>query len=399
MKNIPEFSVSEITNLTKNILEENFSLIRVRGEISKVKEFKGHYYFSLKDENFVLNSVCWSRNVDFLNIKPEEGIEVFAQGKLTTYAKGSISNYQLQVEQIDIHGEGALLKIFELRKKKLKEEGLFDEKFKKKLPYLPSKIGIITSPTGSVIMDIIDRIKKRFPTTLEIFPISVQGTKSANEIISGVDFFNKSSKVDLIIIARGGGGPEDFLPFNEERVVRSVFSSKVPIISAIGHETDYTLLDFVADIRAATPTAAAEIAVPEKKNLERQVLEVFRSLKFSMELIFKNFNENLNALAKYLNIQTLKNLVKHNNNLVLSNSKNLNYFIKNYFKQKKAEVFNYLSRLENLSIEKVLKRGFAIIKDSKEKKIMNLKKIKADQLIDVEFHNGVVTAKTIKKYE
>ena len=399
MKNIPEFSVSEITNLTKNILEENFSLIRVRGEISKVKEFKGHYYFSLKDENFVLNSVCWSRNVDFLNIKPEEGIEVFAQGKLTTYAKGSISNYQLQVEQIDIHGEGALLKIFELRKKKLKEEGLFDEKFKKKIPYLPSKIGIITSPTGSVIMDIIDRIKKRFPTTLEIFPISVQGTKSANEIISGVDFFNKSSKVDLIIIARGGGGPEDFLPFNEERVVRSVFSSKVPIISAIGHETDYTLLDFVADIRAATPTAAAEIAVPEKKNLERQVLEVFRSLKFSMELIFKNFNENLNALAKYLNIQTLKNLVKHNNNLVLSNSKNLNYFIKNYFKQKKAEVFNYLSRLENLSIEKVLKRGFAIIKDSKEKKIMNLKKIKADQLIDVEFHNGVVTAKTMKKYE
>lgn len=399
MKNIPEFSVSEITNLTKNILEENFSLIRVRGEISKVKEFKGHYYFSLKDENFVLNSVCWSRNVDFLNIKPEEGIEVFAQGKLTTYAKGSISNYQLQVEQIDIHGEGALLKIFELRKKKLKEEGLFDEKFKKKIPYLPSKIGIITSPTGSVIMDIIDRIKKRFPTTLEIFPISVQGTKSANEIISGVDFFNKSSKVDLIIIARGGGGPEDFLPFNEEKVVRSVFSSKVPIISAIGHETDYTLLDFVADIRAATPTAAAEIAVPEKKNLERQVLEVFRSLKFSMELIFKNFNENLNALAKYLNIQTLKNLVKHNNNLVLSNSKNLNYFIKNYFKQKKAEVFNYLSRLENLSIEKVLKRGFAIIKDSKEKKIMNLKKIKADQLIDVEFHNGVVTAKTMKKYE
>ena len=399
MKNIPEFSVSEITNLTKNILEENFSLIRVRGEISKVKEFKGHYYFSLKDENFVLNSVCWSRNVDFLNIKPEEGIEVFAQGKLTTYAKGSISNYQLQVEQIDIHGEGALLKIFELRKKKLKEEGLFDEKYKKKLPYLPSKIGIITSPTGSVIMDIIDRIKKRFPTTLEIFPISVQGTKSANEIISGVDFFNKSSKVDLIIIARGGGGPEDFLPFNEEKVVRSVFSSKVPIISAIGHETDYTLLDFVADIRAATPTAAAEIAVPEKKNLERQVLEVFRSLKFSMELIFKNFNENLNALAKYLNIQTLKNLVKHNNNLVLSNSKNLNYFIKNYFKQKKAEVFNYLSRLENLSIEKVLKRGFAIIKDSKEKKIMNLKKIKADQLIDVEFHNGVVTAKTMKKYE
>ena len=177
MQNIPEFSVSEITNLTKNILEDNFGLIRVKGEISKVKDFKGHYYFSLKDENFVLNSVCWSRNVPFLNMKPEEGMEVFAQGKLTTYAKGSISNYQLQVDQIDAQGEGALLKIFEQRKKKLKEEGLFDDKHKKKLPFLPKKIGVITSPTGAVIMDIVDRIKNRFSTHLELFPISVQGAQ------------------------------------------------------------------------------------------------------------------------------------------------------------------------------------------------------------------------------
>lgn len=397
MQNIPEFSVSEITNLTKSILEENFGLIRVRGEISKVKDFKGHYYFSLKDENFVLNAVCWARNVELLNIKPEEGMEVFAQGKITTYAKGSISNYQLQVDQIDIHGEGALLKIFEKRKKKLKEEGLFDEKHKQPLPFLPDKIGIVTSPTGSVIMDIIDRVKKRFPTNLEIFPITVQGTRSAQEIISGIEFFNLKSKVDLIIIARGGGGAEDFLPFNDEEVVRTVFRSKVPIISAIGHETDFTLLDFVADVRAATPTAAAEIAVPEIKNLNRQIIELFKNLKFTIELVFNKANEELNNISKYLNTNSLKNFIKQNNSNLISLSKSLNYFVKSGLKEKHTKVENYFMRIDNLSIQKVLKRGFAIIKDTKEKKLMKLKNLNKDHLIDIEFYDGIILAKTIKK--
>lgn len=397
MQNIPEFSVSEITNLTKSILEENFGLIRVRGEISKVKDFKGHYYFSLKDENFVLNAVCWARNVELLNIKPEEGMEVFAQGKITTYAKGSISNYQLQVDQIDIHGEGALLKIFEKRKKKLKEEGLFDEKHKQPLPFLPDKIGIVTSPTGSVIMDIIDRVKKRFPTNLEIFPITVQGTRSAQEIISGVEFFNLKSKVDLIIIARGGGGAEDFLPFNDEEVVRTVFRSKVPIISAIGHETDFTLLDFVADVRAATPTAAAEMAVPEIKNLNRQIIELFKNLKFTIELVFNKANEELNNISKYLNTNSLKNFIKQNNSNLISLSKSLNYFVKSSLKEKNTKVENYFMRIDNLSIQKVLKRGFAIIKDTKEKKLMKLKNLNKDHLIDIEFYDGIILAKTIKK--
>lgn len=397
MQNIPEFSVSEITSLTKSILEENFGLIRVRGEISKVKDFKGHYYFSLKDENFVLNAVCWARNVELLNIKPEEGMEVFAQGKITTYAKGSISNYQLQVDQIDIHGEGALLKIFEKRKKKLKEEGLFDEKHKQSLPFLPDKIGIVTSPTGSVIMDIIDRVKKRFPTKLEIFPITVQGTRSAQEIISGIEFFNLKSKVDLIIIARGGGGAEDFLPFNDEEVIRTVFRSKVPIISAIGHETDFTLLDFVADVRAATPTAAAEIAVPEIKNLNRQIIELFKNLKFTIELVLNKANEELNNISKYLNTNSLKNFIKQNNSNLISLSKSLNYFVKSNLKEKNTKVENYFMRIDNLSIQKVLKRGFAIIKDTKEKKLMKLKNLNKDHLIDIEFYDGIILAKTIKK--
>jgi len=399
MQNIPEFSVSEITNLTKKILEENFTLIRVRGEISKVKEFNKHLYFSIKDQNYVLNSVCWSRNVDFLNIKPEEGMEVCAQGKLTTYAKGSISNYQLQVEQIDIQGEGALLKIFELRKKKLMEEGLFDTKFKKKLPFLPTKIGIITSSTGAVIMDIIDRVKKRFPMHLELYPVSVQGLKSANEIVLGLNYFNQYTKVDLVIIARGGGGVEDFMPFNDENLVRAVFKSKIPVVSAIGHETDFTLLDFVADVRAATPTAAAEIAVPDINNLRKEIKEIFKNLKFTIEIIFKDANEKMRDLTKFLNIASLKNFIKNSNNSVSIVTKNLNFFLKNQLKQKKLEVVNFNIRLENLSVKKVLKRGFAIIKDVKSKSILKYKTLKTNQLIDIEFHNGNVAAKTIKSHE
>ena len=399
MQNIPEFSVSEITNLTKKILEENFTLIRVRGEISKVKEFNKHLYFSIKDQNYVLNSVCWSRNVDFLNIKPEEGMEVCAQGKLTTYAKGSISNYQLQVEQIDIQGEGALLKIFELRRKKLMEEGLFDTKFKKKLPFLPTKIGIITSSTGAVIMDIIDRVKKRFPMHLELYPVSVQGLKSANEIVLGLNYFNQYTKVDLVIIARGGGGVEDFMPFNDENLVRAVFKSKIPVVSAIGHETDFTLLDFVADVRAATPTAAAEIAVPDINNLRKEIKEIFKNLKFTIEIIFKDANEKMKDLTKFLNIESLKNFIKNSNNSVLTVTKNLNFFLKNQLKQKKLEIVNFNIRLENLSVKKVLKRGFAIIKDVKSKSVLKYKTLKTNQLINIEFHNGNVVAKTIKSHE
>jgi exodeoxyribonuclease VII large subunit len=397
MQNIPEFSVSEITNLTKNILEDNFGLIRVKGEISKVKDFKGHYYFSLKDENFVLNSVCWSRNVPFLNMKPEEGMEVFAQGKLTTYAKGSISNYQLQVDQIEAQGEGALLKIFEQRKKKLKEEGLFDEKHKKKLPLLPKKIGVITSPAGAVIMDIVDRIKNRFSTHLELFPISVQGAKSAEEIILGVNFFNNYSNVDLIIIARGGGGAEDFFSFNDEDVVRTVFQSKIPIISAIGHETDFTLLDFVADVRAATPTAAAEIAVPEMRSLERQLNDLFKNLKFTIELVFKNANEQLHGLSKFLNKKSLENFIKDNKKTLLMLAKNLQYFAHNLIKEKNVTIDNYFLRLDNLNIQKVLKRGFAIVRDAKDKKIVKTSNVNKEHLINIEFYDGILTAKTQKK--
>ena len=286
MKNIPEFSVSEITSLTKNILEENFGRVRVRGEISKIKESKGHLYFSLKDENFVLNAICWSSSIPFLQIFPEEGMEVVVEGKITTYAKSSISSYQIKVEQIELQGEGAILKLIEQRRKKLQAEGYFNEEHKKPIPFIPNKIGIITSPTGAVIMDIINRVKNRYPTHLLIYPISVQGNKSAREIVEGINFFNKNIKVNTIIIARGGGGTEDLLSFNDENIVKAAFESKIPIISAIGHETDFTLLDFVADYRASTPTAAAEKAVPEKSNLIEKIQGLKKQLISNFSLLF-----------------------------------------------------------------------------------------------------------------
>ena len=303
MKNIPEFSVSEITSLTKNILEENFERIRVRGEVSKIKESKGHLYFSLKDENFLLNAICWSSSVPFLQIFPEEGMEVVAEGKITTYAKSSISSYQIKVDQIELQGEGAILKLIEQRKKKLQAEGYFNEEHKKPIPFIPDKIGIITSPTGAVIMDIINRVKHRYPTHLLIYPISVQGNKSAGEIVEGINFFNKNIEVNTIIIARGGGGAEDLLSFNDESVVKAAFSSKIPIISAIGHETDFTLLDFVADYRASTPTAAAEKAVPEKSNLIEKIRGLKKQLISNFSLLLQEKDKSIYQLVKFLDIK------------------------------------------------------------------------------------------------
>ena len=230
------------------------------------------------------------------------------QGKcllVANYMGGSISSYQIKVDQIELQGEGALLKLIEQRKKKLQAEGYFNEEHKKPIPFIPDKIGIITSPTGAVIMDIINRVKDRYPTHLLIYPISVQGNKSAGEIIQGIEFFNKKINVDTIIIARGGGGVEDLISFNDENVVKAAFVSKIPIISAIGHETDFTLLDFVADYRASTPTAAAEKAVPEKNNLTEKIFALQKQLISGFNLFLKEKDKNIYQLVKSLNINNL----------------------------------------------------------------------------------------------
>ena len=393
MKNIPEFSVSEITSLTKNILEENFDRVRIRGEVSKIKENKGHLYFSLKDENFVLNAICWSSAVPLLQVFPEEGMEVVAEGKITTYAKSSISSYQIKVDQIELQGEGALLKLIEQRKKKLQAEGYFNEEHKKPIPFIPNKIGIITSPTGAVIMDIINRVQDRYPTHLLIYPISVQGNKSAGEIIEGIEFFNKKINVDTIIIARGGGGVEDLLSFNDENVVKAAFASKIPIISAIGHETDFTLLDFVADYRASTPTAAAERAVPEKNNLIAKIFALHKQLISSFNLFLKEKDKNIYQLAKSLNINNLKNFIREKKDKIKSYEKSLANLLKDKFKYFQLNLNNIFSRLNSLDTNKILKRGFSIIRDMNNNVIYKTNHAHKNSDVIIELSDGKIKAK------
>ena len=393
MKNIPEFSVSEITSLTKNILEENFERVRIRGEVSKIKENKGHLYFSLKDENFILNAICWSSAVPLLQVFPEEGMEVVAEGKITTYAKSSISSYQIKVDQIELQGEGALLKLIEQRKKKLQAEGYFNEEHKKSIPFIPNKIGIITSPTGAVIMDIINRVQDRYPTHLLIYPISVQGNKSAGEIIKGIEFFNKRINVDTIIIARGGGGAEDLLSFNDENVVKSAFASKIPIISAIGHETDFTLLDLVADYRASTPTAAAEKAVPEKTVLIEKIFAFNKQLISNFNLFLREKDKNVYQLVKSLNINNLKNFIREKKDKIKSYEKSLANLLKDKFKYFQLNLNNIFSRLNSLDTNKILKRGFSIIRDINNNVIYKTNHAHKNGDIIIELSDGKIKAK------
>lgn len=391
MSNIPEFSVTEISNLTKSILEENFNLIRVKGEISSVKNFKGHIYFSIKDDTNILNAVCWASNVPFLEVQPEDGIEVVAEGKISSYSKGSISSYQLQINKIEIKGEGALLKLFEQRKKKLEAEGVFDESNKKKIPFLPTNIGVITSPSGAVIMDIIDRIQARFPTDIKLYPATVQGPNACKEIIEGLNYF-ENKKIDVVIVARGGGGIEDFIPFNEEKLIRRVFNYKIPLISAVGHETDFTLLDFVSDLRAATPTAAAELVVPELKNLKEKSNFLLKNLIQKTVFFVNNLLKELKTINSILAVQNFKKINLNYSNTVQNLNRTIRLAMSSFVKLRKAELEVINSSLKNLNIENTLKRGFVILKNKKGKLIKNSKKLEQTEYVNIQFYNELIKA-------
>jgi len=281
LANLPEFSVSEISSALKRTVEDAFPFVRVRGEISGLKfHSSGHVYFDLKDDKAVLNAVIWRGVAQKLKTRPEQGAEVVCTGRISTYP-GS-SRYQLIVERVELAGIGALMAMIEARKKKLAAEGLFAEARKRPLPFLPNVIGVITPPTGAVIRDIMHRLQERFPRRVILWPVAVQGERSAGEVAAAIRGFNALApggpipRPDLLIVARGGGSVEDLMAFNEEAVVRAVAESEIPLISAVGHETDTTLIDFASDRRAPTPTAAAEMAVPVRAELLQQTLDLER---------------------------------------------------------------------------------------------------------------------------
>src|SRR5215470_7501744 len=274
--NLPEFTVTEISLAVKRTLEGAFERVRVRGEISGCKRANsGHLYFALKDEESKLDAVCWRGTAVRLAVTPEDGLEVVATGRVSGYP--GRSSYQLLVESLELAGEGALLKLLEERRRKLAGEGLFDQDRKRRLPFLPEVIGIVTSPTGAVIRDILHRLADRFPRRVLLWPVLVQGDGAKEQIAAAIAGFNAIRpggpvpRPDLLIVARGGGSLEDLWAFNEEIVVRAAAASTIPLISAVGHETDWTLLDLVADARAPTPTKAAEWAVPKFSELFEQL--------------------------------------------------------------------------------------------------------------------------------
>jgi exodeoxyribonuclease VII large subunit len=303
--NRPALSVSELSQALKRMVESEFDHVRVRGEISGFKRHtSGHCYFTLKDADAVLDAVCWKHMASRLGMKPEDGMEVIATGRLTTYP--GRSKYQIVVERLELAGAGALLKLLEERKARLAAEGLFDAARKRALPFLPEVIGVVTSPTGAVIRDILHRLEDRFPRRVLVWPVAVQGEGAAEQVAAAIRGFNAIAaggavpRPDLLIVARGGGSLEDLWAFNEEAVVRAAAGSRIPLISAVGHETDTTLIDFAADKRAPTPTAAAEMAVPVKSELVARLLDLARRGAGGMQRALDERRTRVGALARGL---------------------------------------------------------------------------------------------------
>ena len=423
-ENIQEYSVSEISDSIKGTLENSFGYVKVRGEVSGLsKPASGHIYLNLKDDKAVIKAIIWRSAAARISFVPEDGLEVICSGKLTTGYSDRYpgrSDYSIIVDSITPAGEGALMALLEQRKKKLAAEGLFEEQNKKSLPKYPETIGIVTSPTGAVIKDILHRLKERFPCNVILWPVPVQGQDAAQLISDAVDGFNNLSSKDevnipdLIIIARGGGSIEDLWPFNEEIVIRSVFKSNIPIVSAIGHETDTTLIDFVSDLRAPTPTAAAEISTPDKEELLRDINEKHNRLNYSINLYLDNLKDNfisikdklpvslklfLNNLTSYfqnisqlLNFRVLGEQLKSSKVKLISLEESL-LKAKNILAERlQKELDNKSTLLESLSYKSVLKRGYSVTRSS-NKIIKSKKDLKDESELIIETNFATLKAK------
>jgi len=297
-KNI--YTVSELNANIKGLIEENFPFVWIFGEISNFRiPASGHFYFTLKDDASQISSVMFRGQQQNLKFEPEDGLNVTGMGRISVYEPRG--TYQIILEYLEPSGAGALQIAFEQLKKRLATEGCFDEAHKKSLPFLPNKISIITSPSGAVIHDILQIINRRFPNlSIQIIPVKVQGQGAIEQIVAAVEWLNVAKDADVAILARGGGSLEDLQAFNSEPVVRAIFASKIPIISALGHETDYTISDFVADLRAPTPSAAAELVVPEKSELEQRRKDILMLLQIRINHYFKYLKQKLNERTNRL---------------------------------------------------------------------------------------------------
>lgn len=435
MINIPQFSVSEFSRSIKRLVEDAFGYVKIKGEISGFKRASsGHLYFSLKDQDAVLSAVCFRNMAQLINFEIGDGLEVVASGKITTFE--GRSNYQIIIEKIEIAGIGAILEMIEKRRQKLLSEGLFDEIHKKPIPFFPQKIGVITSPTGAVIEDIKHRISARCPSHIMLFEAAVQGDKAVNDVISGIRFFNRlaaEKRPQVLIIARGGGSIEDLMAFNDENLVREVFKSEIPIISAIGHETDITLIDYVSDLRAPTPSAAAELSTPILSDLKNQVNFLSEKLQILPQNFLSQNFQHLKNLQKYIvkpeqkiseitqilnsmeerfvfltqnyfdkKIQKLSaahisselilqklNSVKQKLEFSLNHSE---IIVKNRLKEEKNKIDNLEKIMLSNHYNQILKRGFAVLKNKNGHFISSILETSIHDEISIEMHQGKIDA-------
>ncbi len=443
--NLPEYSVGEISAALKRTVESEYGHVRVRGEISGFKRHgSGHLYLTLKDETAVLDAVCWRGTAGRLGIEPEDGLEVIATGRLTTY--GARSKYQLVIEALEVAGEGALLKQLEDRRKKLAAEGLFDEDRKSPIPFLPTTIGIVTSPTGAVIRDILHRLADRFPRPVLLWPVAVQGAAAAQQIAAAIEGFNrldvngKVPRPDVLIVGRGGGSLEDLWAFNEEVVVRAAGASAIPLISAVGHETDTTLIDFASDRRAPTPSAAAEMAVPVRAELLAQVLDDEKRIIGAARRMLGERRTRLEGLARGLpepvrllenaaqrlddwsdrlrngllnrlerSRQTLARLlaglspaalgreIAGASDRLAGTGERLRPAAARLLERRKERLENLGLRLESVSYNKVLERGFALVRGTGGRPVARASNLKPGQEIAIRFYDGEAPAQVSGK--
>lgn len=394
------FSVSDASALLKNVVETAFPEIRIRGELSQITHAtSGHLYMTVKDDKSAINAIIWRGTP--VNFKLEEGQEVIVTGRFTTYP--ARSNYQIIINSIEMAGVGAILKMLEMRKQKLAAEGLFDVSRKKTLPRFPQTIGVVTSPTGAAFQDIQNRLRERFPVHILLYPATVQGTTAAAEVAAGIEYFNKHNNVDVIIVARGGGALEDLLPFSEEIVVRAAAASHIPLISGVGHEPDWMLIDFAADVRAPTPTGAAEMVVPTKisliqelDNLSHRLSAAFTARLVNAKQQIANVNikspkqilmeqsQRLDDIAKTMSlIMSAKMQAAHQKIDLMTRFPSI---LENKFQTLSQSVLHLGQMLNSLSYKNVLQRGFAIVRDQDNKIISTC----AKKPVSIEFADGIL---------
>ena len=395
------FSVSDASALLKGVVETAFPRIKIRGELSQItRATSGHIYMTIKDAGAAISVIVWRGTP--VNFKLEDGMEVIITGRFTTYP--ARSNYQIVASEIEMAGVGAILKMLEERKQKLAREGLFDESRKKPLPRLPRTIGVVTSPTGAAFQDIQNRLRERFPVRVLLYPATVQGVTAAGEVAAGIEYFNRMQNVDVIIVARGGGSLEDLLPFSEEIVVRAAAASKIPLISGVGHEPDWMLIDFAADYRAPTPTGAAEAVVPTKISLIQDLenLWVRLSGNFTTRLInakerlesvtikspkqvLMEYTQRLDDVGRTLNLIVGTKIVSAQQKLdVISTFPNI---LQNRMMVLTQSLVHAGQMLNSLSYKNVLARGYAIVRDANNKIIS---RADAGTPASIEFADGVI---------